>query len=78
MKTRDMRDKIRNMPLAELVEQEKHLQAELFNLKFQHGTAQLESPMRLKQVKREIARVKTMIGERNREAQKTASGREGL
>lgn len=77
MKTRDLRDKIRNMPLTELLEREKYLQGELFNLKFQHGTAQLESPMRLNQVKREIARVKTMIGQKNREAQKTASGHEG-
>lgn len=77
MKTRELREKIKNMPLAELLEREKHLQGELFNLKFQHGTAQLESPMRLKQVKREIARIKTALGAVNREAQISASGHEG-
>jgi len=37
----------------------------LFNLRFQHKTGQLENPNRMKQVKREIARVKTINRERN-------------
>ena len=36
---------------------------ELFNLRFQHVTGQLENPMRMKEVKRDIARIKTVIRE---------------
>jgi large subunit ribosomal protein L29 len=37
------------------------LKQELFNLRFQHETGQLENPQKLKQTKRDIARVKTII-----------------
>ena len=37
---------------------------ELFNLRFQHATDQLENPMRLGYVKRDIARMKTVVKER--------------
>lgn len=37
---------------------------ELFNLRFQHATDQLENPMRLGQVKKDIARMKTVVKER--------------
>ena len=37
---------------------------ELFNLRFQHSTAQLENTNRLKEVKRDIARMKTILRER--------------
>jgi len=36
----------------------------LFNLRFQHATDQLENPMRLAQVKKDIARMKTVVKER--------------
>ena len=39
------------------------LREELFNLRFQHGTGQLENPTKLKQAKRDIARLKTIIRE---------------
>jgi len=39
------------------------LKQELFNLRFQHGIGQLENPAKLKQVKRDIARVKTLLRE---------------
>lgn len=39
------------------------LKQELFNLRFQHATGQLENPQRLKQVKRDVARVQTIIRE---------------
>ena len=39
------------------------LKAELFNLRFQHAINQLENPMRLKEVKKDIARVKTILRE---------------
>ncbi|MFZ0240303.1 MAG: 50S ribosomal protein L29 [Desulfobacterales bacterium] len=37
------------------------LKQELFNLRFQHATGQLENPQRLKQIKRDVARVRTII-----------------
>ena len=37
------------------------LKEELFNLRFQHGIGQLENPAKLKQIKRDIARVKTIM-----------------
>ena len=43
---------------------------ELFNLRFQHATDQLENPMRVGHVRRDIARMKTVVKERER----TSSG----
>jgi large subunit ribosomal protein L29 len=39
------------------------LEQELFNLRFQHGAGQLENPQKMKQCKRDIARLKTIINE---------------
>ena len=44
------------------------LRKEQFNLRFQRATGQLEALSRIKQVRRDIARVKTIIGERARAA----------
>ena len=54
---------IREMSVTELNEKLSDLKAELFNLRFQHTINQLDNPMRLKEVKKDIARVKTMIRE---------------
>ncbi|MCL2741075.1 MAG: 50S ribosomal protein L29, partial [Oscillospiraceae bacterium] len=54
---------LRDKTLQELNKEEKDLKAELFNLRFQMATNQLENPMRLKEVKKSIARVKTVIRE---------------
>lgn len=40
------------------------LKEELFNLRFQHATGQLENPMRIKEVKKTYARIKTIMQER--------------
>jgi len=47
----------------ELVEELSALKAELVKLRFQHATSQLDNPMKLKAVKKEIAVVKTVIRE---------------
>ncbi len=52
---------IREMSVTELNEKLKDLKAELFNLRFQHTINQLDNPMRLKEVKKDIARIKTEI-----------------
>jgi len=51
---------IRDMTPDEQVEKIKSLKEELFNLRFQHATGQLENPMRIREVKRSIAQVKTI------------------
>jgi large subunit ribosomal protein L29 len=41
-----------------------NLKEELFNLRFQHVTGQLENPMRIKEVKKDYARIKTILRQR--------------
>ena len=62
-------DKIRNMSQAELAAEELKLKKELFNLRFQHATGQLDNPGKMKEVKRDIARVKTVLREKQLKAQ---------
>lgn len=57
-------DKLREMTIDELKVQLKELKEELFNLRFQHATAQLDNPLRIREVRRTIARVKTIIREK--------------
>ena len=54
---------LREMTDVELNKQLKDLKAELFNLRFQHAINQLENPIRLRDVKKDIARLKTVIRE---------------
>ncbi|MEZ0536797.1 50S ribosomal protein L29 [Caldicellulosiruptoraceae bacterium PP1] len=56
--------KIRDMTNNELQNELKKLKSELFNLRFQLATNQLENPMRIREVKKTIARIKTIIRER--------------
>lgn len=55
---------IRQKTQAELQKELRELKSELFKLRFQHATNQLENPMRLREVKKSIARVKTVLRER--------------
>lgn len=55
---------IREMNDKELQDELQELKSELFKLRFQHATNQLENPMKLKFVKKDIARIKTEIRER--------------
>ena len=57
-------NEIRDMSADEQTEKLKSLKEELFNLRFQHATGQLENPMRIREVKRSIAQVKTIQRER--------------
>ncbi|MBC8585946.1 50S ribosomal protein L29 [Youxingia wuxianensis] len=56
-------NEIRELSPAELDQKLSDLKAELFNLRFQHAINQLDNPMRLNVVKKDIARVKTIIRE---------------
>ena len=60
MKANEIREKTEQELENELIE----LKSELFKLRFQLATNQLDNPMKLKEVKRNIARVKTVLRER--------------
>jgi len=60
MKTKELLE----LSSDELVQKEKDVTEELFNLRFQHATGQLENTMRIPKVRREIARIKTVIAEK--------------
>jgi large subunit ribosomal protein L29 len=55
---------VRDMSNNELNVKLKDMKEELFNLRFQAATGQLENPMRIPKVRRDIARIKTIIRER--------------
>ena len=55
---------LRQLSEGELLVKEKELGEELFNLRFQHATGQLENVMRIPQVKPDIARLKTILKEK--------------
>ena len=56
---------LREMTDVELNKQLKDLKAELFNLRFQHAINQLDNPVRIETVKKDIARVMTVLAEKN-------------
>lgn len=56
--------KIREMTDTELSAELLKLKNELFNLRFQHVTGQLENPIKMRDAKKNIARVKTIIKEK--------------
>jgi len=62
-------ENIRKLSQTELAAEELRLKKELFNLRFQNSTGQLENPVKMKEVKRDIARVKTVIRENELKAQ---------
>lgn len=65
-------NEIRNLSTAELTEKVAGLKEELFNLRFQLATRQLENPMRIREVKKTIARIKTVQREEELKAAKKA------
>lgn len=64
MKASDIRDK----SIDELKQDEIDLRKELFNLNFQKVTGEIENPMRIRQVRKDIARVLTVLNEKARSA----------
>ena len=65
---------IRELPITDLEKELENMKKELFNLRFQHVTGQLENPMRMKDVKRDIARIKTVIRENELAKDRQATG----
>ncbi len=56
--------KMRAMTEVELNAELSKMKKELFNLRFQHATGQLENPVMMRELKKDIARVKTIIKEK--------------
>ena len=56
---------LRSKTLDQLKDQLLGLKKEQFNLRFQRATQQLEKPARVREVRRDIARIKTILGQKN-------------
>jgi large subunit ribosomal protein L29 len=69
MKTTKARD-LRGQTVDQLSEQAETLGKEIFNLRFQRASGQLENTARVRQARRDIARIRTILGERQRAAAK--------
>ena len=65
MKTTKFVKDLRAMSADELNAKLKELKEELFNLRFQHAINQLENPQKMVEVKKNIARVMTILSEKN-------------
>ena len=61
-------NKFRELNQEALIAREKELKSELFNLRFQAATGQLNNPQRISECKKDIARVKTIIREQELKA----------
>ncbi len=57
---------MREITAEELRHKEQDLRKELFNLRFQQATGEIENPMRIRAIKKEIARMLTVITEKSR------------
>ncbi len=62
MKITQLRDK----SIDELQSRERDLREQLFKLRFQRATGRMENPSKMRQVRREIARIATLLNERSR------------
>ena len=65
MKSAKFTEELRKMSAEELNAKLKELKEELFNLRFQHAINQLDNPQKMVDVKRDIARVMTILSEKN-------------
>lgn len=57
-------NKVRDLSVNELEQKLVELKGELFNLRFQMATGQLENPVKVREVKKSIARIKTILREK--------------
>jgi len=64
-------EEIRALGSEEMQHKLTELKHELFNLRFQHEVGQLENPGKMKQAKKDIARIKTVLNEMARSAKET-------
>jgi large subunit ribosomal protein L29 len=64
-------EEIRALSSEEMQRKLTELKHELFNLRFQHEVGQLENPIKMKQSKKDIARIKTVLNEMALSAEET-------
>lgn len=64
---------LRDKSVDELRSRERDLREQLFKLRFQRATGRMENPMKMRQVRREIAQIETLL--REREGAQTTSAR---
>ena len=57
---------LKDKSIDELRNRERDLREQLFKLRFQRATGRIENPMKMRQVRREIAQIETLLNERNR------------
>jgi large subunit ribosomal protein L29 len=70
-------DKVREMSEDELRGKERELQEQLFRLRFQKSIGQLDNGMKMREIRRDIARVKTVLRQRESQAQARAQAGSG-
>jgi len=68
-------EKIREMSAEELQSKERELQEQLFKLRFQKSIGQLDNALKIRETRRDIARVKTVLRQKRAQAQPAAAGR---
>ena len=68
-------DKVREMSDAELQARERELQEQLFRLRFQKNLGQLDNALKIRETRRDIARVKTVLRQKKTQAQSAGSSR---
>ena len=71
MKSKDYVQELNGLTTEKLLDREKELKEQLFNLRFQLATGQLENTASLKQVRKDIARVKTVLRQQELNKQNT-------
>ncbi len=68
MKAKEYNEKIRKMSVEELQAEEQELKAQLFKLRFKGATTPVDNPVQVRYIKRDIARVRTVIREKQLQA----------
>ena len=68
MKAKEYKEKIRKMSVEELQAEEQELKAQLFRLRFKGATTPIDNPVQVRYIKRDIARVRTVIKEKQLQA----------
>jgi large subunit ribosomal protein L29 len=68
---------LRELPEEELLDQLEGAKEELFNLRFQLATGELDNPARVKEVRHDVARILTVLSEREQERREPQPGEEG-
>jgi large subunit ribosomal protein L29 len=61
---------LRSMTIEELIKKDQDLRKELFNLRFQQATGEIENPLRIRAVKKDIAKVLTIMTEKSNQSRK--------